>query len=80
MMQRMPGVTDQANAMFDPEQLQFQQTGATEQIGLWSAFEVEMTDPTGERVTLVERSMTYRASWPAMWRGSRKVTSQISRR
>ena len=48
MMQQMPGVADQASSTFDPEQLQFQQTGATDQIGPWSAFEVEMTDGNGE--------------------------------
>lgn len=48
MMQQMPGVADQVNNAFDPEQLEFQQTGATDQIGPWSAFEVEMTDANGE--------------------------------
>ena len=52
MMQQMPGVTDQANDMFDTTQLVFQQTGATDQIGPWNAFEVEMTDPDGERGSL----------------------------
>lgn len=52
MMQQMPGITDQANDMFDTAQVEFQQTGATEQIGPWSAFEVEMTDPNGERGSL----------------------------
>ena len=46
MMQQMPGIDDQASA-FDPQQLQFQETGATDQIGAWNAFEVEMTNSDG---------------------------------
>ena len=52
MMQQMPGITDQANDMFDTTQVEFQQTGATDQIGAWNVFEVEMTDPNGERGSL----------------------------
>ena len=48
MMQSMPGIADQADAAFDPQELQFQQTGATDQIGSWNAFEVEMTDANGD--------------------------------
>ena len=40
-------MADQTDAAFDPEELQFQETGATDQIGSWSAFEVEMTDSDG---------------------------------
>ncbi len=47
MMQQVPGIADQADSPFDPGQLQFQETGATDQIGSWSAFEVEMTDSDG---------------------------------
>ena len=47
MMQSMPSIADQADAAFDPQEMQFQQTGATAQIGSWSAFEVEMTNSDG---------------------------------
>ena len=52
MMQQVPDIADQANSAFDPEQLQFQETGATGQIGPWNAFEVEMTDSNGEVAVL----------------------------
>jgi hypothetical protein len=46
-MQQLPGVADQANSAFDPQQMEFQDTGATDQIASWNAFEVELTDTDG---------------------------------
>ena len=47
MMQQVPNAGGQGGIDYDPSQLQFSQTGETAQIGTWSAFEVSMTDASG---------------------------------
>ena len=53
MMQQIPNAGGgQGGIDYDPSQMQFSQTGETAQVGPWSAFEVEMTDSTGNRGAL----------------------------
>ena len=53
MMQQVPNAGGGQDGIdYDPSQLQFSQTGETAQIGTWSAFEVSMTDATGNRGSL----------------------------
>ena len=43
MLQRMPGADADAEPDFDPSQIRFEETGQTEQINGWDAFEVRVT-------------------------------------